>query len=77
MSTTTAPAHPQGFWALWWASPAIRRETTSEGGYQTYTPYQPTDWSVEDDEILDGWDEKNGTCPTCFQLRTPTGACGC
>lgn len=69
-----------GFEALMNNSYLIRREveTTLGGGWaNSYTPYKPTNWDREDDEILDGWSEKPGTCPECFTLRSLNGSCNC
>lgn len=70
-ATTSAGA------ALIAKSPAIRREVEDFGWMVTSTHYQPTNWDVEDDVILDGWSEEPGTCPECFTLRSANGSCEC
>lgn len=58
-------------------SPTIRREVEDNGRMILSTHYQPTNWDVEDDEILDGWTETTGTCQRCWTLRSASGACNC
>ena len=51
----------------------VERET-----YSSYVPYVPTDMDYDGTkELFDGWDEQNGYCEKCFQLRAKNGSCDC
>lgn len=69
----------EGFESLYENSYLIRQEVAN--GYQTYTPYVPTDLTksskAEQEEFWGGFKEEWGICEKCWMLRSKTGKCNC
>lgn len=55
----------------------IQREVEATGSVVTTVKHRPTNFDHEDNDILGGWSEKPGTCPTCHYMRSANGSCEC
>lgn len=76
---------PEGFAALMENSYQVRNEIdlNAEWGvsYQSFVPYVPIEATPDtgnlQKELLDGMSMKNGTCGSCFMVKTASGSCNC
>lgn len=72
---------PSGYEELVENSYLVRLEIETNGAPTTYVPYIPINDSPDtgnlQKELLDGLKMKNGKCPSCFMVKTASGACNC